>query len=48
MAMVAKASGETFQERSKGKDVRTSNVIAAKVSSIEFRHDSIAEVGAKP
>jgi hypothetical protein len=25
-------SGETFNERSKGRDVRTSNVIAAKVS----------------
>jgi hypothetical protein len=25
-------SGETFQDRSKGKDVRTSNILAAKVS----------------
>jgi hypothetical protein len=24
-------SGETYQERSKGKDVRTSNIVAAKV-----------------
>jgi len=28
--------GETFNERSKGKDVRTSNVIAAKVCSMEY------------
>ena len=28
--------GETFNERSKGKDVRTSNVIAAKVGLIGF------------
>ena len=25
-------SGEIYQERSKGKDVRTSNIVAAKVS----------------
>jgi hypothetical protein len=25
------ATGETFQERSKGRDVRTSNIVAAKV-----------------
>jgi hypothetical protein len=29
-------SGETFQERSKGKDVRTSNIVAAKVGSVLF------------
>lgn len=27
-------SGENFQERSKGKDVRTSNIVAAKVSAV--------------
>ncbi len=31
---VSKVRGETFNERSKGKDVRTSNVIAAKVSRV--------------
>jgi hypothetical protein len=30
-------SGETFQERAKGKDVRTSNIIAAKVSNNDGR-----------
>jgi hypothetical protein len=29
--MAASMLGETLQERSKGKDVRTSNIIAAKV-----------------
>jgi hypothetical protein len=29
---MAVATGETFQERAKGKDVRTSNIVAAKVS----------------
>ena len=28
------AGGETYQERSKGKDVRTSNIVAAKVRII--------------
>jgi hypothetical protein len=33
-------TGETFHEKTKGKDVRTSNIIAAKVSNffkIEFQ-----------
>ena len=30
--MAVNTTGETFQERSKGKDVRTSNIVAAKVS----------------
>jgi hypothetical protein len=30
---LARVQGETLHERSKGKDVRTSNIIAAKVSS---------------
>lgn len=34
MATTTAKRGETFNERSKGKDVRTSNVIAAKVRSI--------------
>ena len=29
--MRAAANGETYQERTKGKDVRTSNIVAAKV-----------------
>ena len=29
-------TGETLQERSKGKDVRTSNIVAAKVRSFVF------------
>lgn len=29
--MVRYTTGETFQDRSKGKDVRTSNIVAAKV-----------------
>jgi len=29
-------TGETFHERTKGKDVRTSNIIAANVSLIHF------------
>ena len=29
-------TGETLQERSKGKDVRTSNIVAAKVCSFGF------------
>lgn len=30
--MVGRGTGETYHERSKGNDVRTSNIIAAKVS----------------
>ena len=36
--MVGKATGETYQERTKGKDVRTSNIVAAKVSSKSLSH----------
>jgi hypothetical protein len=32
--MPGNTSGETFQERSKGKDVRTSNIVAAKVRNV--------------
>jgi hypothetical protein len=32
--MRAAANGETYQERTKGKDVRTSNIVAAKVSPV--------------
>ena len=28
-------NGETFQDRSKGKDVRTSNILAAKVRFVD-------------
>ena len=31
--MAPRSNGETLQERSKGKDVRTSNIVAAKVNS---------------
>jgi hypothetical protein len=30
--MAGPSAGETYTERSKGKDVRTSNIVAAKVS----------------
>jgi hypothetical protein len=32
---MANRAGENFQERSKGKDVRASNIMAAKVSLVE-------------
>lgn len=34
--MAGGASGETYQERTKGKDVRTSNIVAAKVGELLF------------
>jgi hypothetical protein len=34
---MANRAGENFQERSKGKDVRASNIMAAKVSPVEPR-----------
>ena len=34
IAMPRPSTGETLQERSKGKDVRTSNIVAAKVSLV--------------
>ncbi len=35
-AAPAPRRGETFNERSKGKDVRTSNIIAAKVCRVSY------------
>ena len=31
---MGRATGEIYQDRSKGKDVRTSNIVSAKVNSI--------------
>lgn len=39
--MRAAATGETYQERTKGKDVRTSNIVAAKVGPLVS--DSVLE-----
>lgn len=36
-------SGDTFQERSKGKDVRTSNIVAAKVINCVIQNPNDAE-----
>lgn len=36
-------TGETYNERSKGKDVRTSNIVAAKVR----KHKEMSEGGAR-
>ena len=33
---MGRATGEIYQDRSKGKDVRTSNIVSAKVNSIFF------------
>ena len=43
--MVSKATGETFQERTKGKDVRTSNVVAAKVSYLQSSNMEAQQLG---
>ena len=41
--MSQQRTGQSFQERSKGKDVRTSNIVAAKVSaSNDGRRDPIS------
>lgn len=33
---MGRATGEIYQDRSKGKDVRTSNIVSAKVNRIFF------------
>jgi hypothetical protein len=41
MATMAPPRGEILQERSKGKDVRTSNIVAAKVSSKDYESNVV-------